>query len=323
MRRVELGRSGIEVSAIGYGCVGLTTLPRESDALRLLARAYDAGITHFDTARAYGAGFSEEILGQFAKGRRDRLTIATKFGLDPPPIPGRNRHVVRMAKRLLKSVPFLDRRVRSHFAAGVPATTFSPANCRASLERSLSALGTDHVDILFLHNGRLADAQAQDLAGEASRLVEAGKTRAIGVSAPAAHLSYDFDAFPDAYDVFQTETDMTAGRSPAVRNTKGRGLMVFAALAHLSKLQTALRDQAIEPSLRDIGIDAFDSNVLVRLLLSEALISNRNGGVLVGTTSMEHLVSNIRATEALPTESQQVAFRALCERILHPPPHVS
>src|SRR6476469_451778 len=101
MRRQILGPSLMEVSRLGFGCVKLTTHRERSDAVRILDQAFALGITHFDVARAYGFGRAEYILGEFLRGKRDRVTVATKFGLVPPSGIGGNRRVIDLAKRIL------------------------------------------------------------------------------------------------------------------------------------------------------------------------------------------------------------------------------
>src|SRR5205807_2674411 len=103
------------------------------EKLCLLHAALDRGITHFDTARMYGVGQAEVALGEFLAGRRDQVTVATKVGLVPPPsafrvLPG----------RLLRG-PLGVRR------------GFDLRSVQRSLDRSLKALRTDYVDLLFLH----------------------------------------------------------------------------------------------------------------------------------------------------------------------------
>ena len=89
MQKRELGRSGLEVSAIGFGCMGIsqsygTPLPRE-DGVRLIRDAVDRGVTFFDTAEVYGPFANEEVVGEALRPVRDRVVIATKFGFDIDP----------------------------------------------------------------------------------------------------------------------------------------------------------------------------------------------------------------------------------------------
>jgi aryl-alcohol dehydrogenase-like predicted oxidoreductase len=171
-----LGRSGIEVSDIGFGCWaigGPVTMNGEPDgwgavdddeSAAAIRRALELGITFFDTADVYGAGHSEQVLGRALSGRRDDVVVATKFGYTFDPdlreITGEN------------AAPDYIRRA-----------------CRASLRR----LRTDRIDVYQLHLGELPQAQAEEVAGVLDELVDGGLIRAYGWSTddpePAAALA--------------------------------------------------------------------------------------------------------------------------------------
>jgi aryl-alcohol dehydrogenase-like predicted oxidoreductase len=156
-----LGRSGIQVSALGLGCwaiggpfydwegrpLGWGEVDDEA-SIRAIHCAMDLGVNFFDTADAYGAGHSEEVLGRALKGRRYQAVIATKFGnlYDP------------------------KRRVM----AGEDA---SPAYIRQALEASLQRLGTDYVDLYQFHIWGYPAAQAEPVRDTLEALVQAGKVR--------------------------------------------------------------------------------------------------------------------------------------------------
>src|SRR5262245_920105 len=158
MKHRALGRTGLSVSEIGFGAWGIggrtvdqtsygDTDDRTSRAA--LMRAYDSGITFFDTSAAYGNGHSETLIGEALGAVRDKVVLATKAGYeawDRPP-------------------------------------DFSAAAIVASTERSLRRLGTDHVDVLMLHNAPIEVLSAEDVRDALARLVKAGKARAWGLSA--------------------------------------------------------------------------------------------------------------------------------------------
>jgi aryl-alcohol dehydrogenase-like predicted oxidoreductase len=162
MRYRQLARTGVEVSEIGFGCwtVGTTWWGDrpESEAVHLLHRARDLGITFFDTADTYGNGQGETILARAFGGQRDRIVIATKFGYDFYTHAG-----PRSGQRELPQ-------------------DFSPAFVRQALEESLRRLATDYVDIYQLHNPRMDAIQRDDLFAELDRLKDDGKIRAYGLA---------------------------------------------------------------------------------------------------------------------------------------------
>lgn len=152
MERRPLGATGIEVSAIGFGCqeVGGGYGDIEEDEFaRAVHRALDLGVTLFDTAEAYGFGRSEEALGRALRGRRDEAIISTKFGTGYQDRP-----------------TFRDGRTE---------------RVRASIDASLQRLQTDHVDIYTVHWPDRATPFAETM-GALDDLVHEGKIRFVGVS---------------------------------------------------------------------------------------------------------------------------------------------
>ena len=144
-----LGRSGIEVSALGMGCwaiggpwtfngapAGWSEVD-DAESLRALERAFDLGVTFFDTAANYGAGHSERLLGQAFRQRRDEVVIATKFGYDV------NEH---------------DQSVVSY--GDDEADSDVASRLRKDLEASLQRLETDYIDVYQLHVGGLSIERA-------------------------------------------------------------------------------------------------------------------------------------------------------------------
>jgi aryl-alcohol dehydrogenase-like predicted oxidoreductase len=161
----QLGRSGIEVSAMGLGCwaiggpfwrgdtpVGWGEVD-DAESIRAIHAALDLGVTFFDTADVYGTGHSEEVLGRALAGRRADVVIATKFS------------------------NVFDTESRQIIGSDV-----SPGFIREACEASLSRLKTDHIDLYQLHNGGLALEEAQGVRETLEALVDAGKIRAYGWS---------------------------------------------------------------------------------------------------------------------------------------------
>lgn len=156
-----LGKSGIEVSAVGMGCMGLThasgdALPTE-DAARVIREAFEAGYTFFDTAECYvgrdAAGverFNEDAVGAALAPVRDQVVIATKFGV-------------------------------RHNADKTLAMDSRPKTIRASLEGSLRRLRTDHVDLYYQHRID-PNVEPEEVAGVMAELIAEGKIRAWGIS---------------------------------------------------------------------------------------------------------------------------------------------
>jgi aryl-alcohol dehydrogenase-like predicted oxidoreductase len=152
MKRRRLGKSGLEVSAIGFGCMGLThsygVKPDRKDAIQVLREAVERGYTFFDTAEVYGPYTNEEVVGEALAPYRDQVVIATKFGF----------------KQNVWSEP--DSR---------------PEHIREVCEASLKRLRTDHIDLFYQHR---VDPKVpiEDVAGTVKDLIQEGKVRHFGLS---------------------------------------------------------------------------------------------------------------------------------------------
>jgi aryl-alcohol dehydrogenase-like predicted oxidoreductase len=169
-------------SRLGFGCGGVMGRVGRAQSLRAIAAALDGGITHFDVARLYGYGEAEALVGEALKGRRDKVVIASKFGLTAPRAAGALRALKPMAQQLAARVPGARAMLRSLVGgAAQAADRFSVASAQAALDQSLAALQTDYLDIWFLH-----DCAAGDLTGELKDFLDAqiasGKIRAYGVA---------------------------------------------------------------------------------------------------------------------------------------------
>ncbi len=153
MQTRELGRSGLRVSALGLGCMGLSygygPATDRTEAIALLRAAVEQGVTFFDTAEAYGPFLNEELLGEALAPFRDQLVIATKFG-------------------------FKD----GHADAGLDSR---PERIRAVAEASLSRLKTDRIDLFYQHRVD-PNVPIEDVAGTVKDLIAEGKVKHFGLS---------------------------------------------------------------------------------------------------------------------------------------------
>lgn len=184
MKTRILGNSGLEVSTVGLGCMGLTfgygAAVTEADGIALIQKAYDLGITFFDTAEAYSQGANEILLGKAVKGFRDKVVIATKFG-------------------------FLD----GNSSMGLDSR---PERIRAVVENSLKYLQTDYIDLFYQHR-QDPNVPVEDVAGTMQDLIREGKIKYWGLSEAGAetirkaHAVQPVTALQSEYSLFFREPE--------------------------------------------------------------------------------------------------------------------
>ena len=212
LRRVTVMGTSLSTSRIGLGTHALHRLFSSRARQNLLAAAYGRGLRYFDTAPSYGAGIAELELGRFAAARRSGLVLATKFGISAGRLAGAVPGWVyaQMALRMLAKATGTKRMFNR-----APCRDFSAAQARASVESSLRRLGTDYVDVLYLHEPRL------ELLGDPDPLIRAlealkvaGKVRHFGLSGDSMECGRIADAHPALAQVLQTEVARDADGLP-------------------------------------------------------------------------------------------------------------
>ncbi|HEY1451936.1 MAG TPA: aldo/keto reductase [Roseiarcus sp.] len=202
----KLGGQGLEVSAIGLGCMGMSQSygpADEAESIATLHRAIELGCTFLDTAEGYGPFKNEELIGRALKGRRDQVIIATKFGF------------------------------RFEGGKQVGAERDSrPRSIRKAVDGSLGRLKTDHVDLLYQHRIDRA-VPIEDVAGTVGDLVKEGKVRFFGLSEAGAanirraHAEHPVSAVQSEYSLW--ERNLEADVIPVLREL-GIGLVPFSPL---------------------------------------------------------------------------------------------
>ncbi len=149
MKKRTLGKSGLEVSAIGLGCMSMSSgygpAADKGEMIKLIRAAYEHGVTHFDTAEAYGPFVNEELVGEALQPIRDKVVIATKFGFDID----------------------LETGKRSG------GTNSKPEHIKRVADASLKRLRTDHIDLFYQHRVD-PDVPIEDVAGAVKELIAAG-----------------------------------------------------------------------------------------------------------------------------------------------------
>ncbi len=302
----------LQTSRVGFGCASMMRVTSAKGRQDLLAAAYDSGIRHFDVARLYGLGAAEGELGTFARGRRDEITIATKFGIDPAGGLGALARFQQPVRALLERYPKLRQAVKRRDEKLLAPRQYDAAHARRSFDTSLRELGVDHVDVLFVHDpSPHDDVHSAELVQFFEEQKAAGKLRAWGVSQDA-HPGVDFLSPLGPQALLQVRSDVLA---PAPTDAPRISFGVLGG-AH-AKITAAL---SAAPELRrrwgtELGSDPLVGGKLAALLLADAAASNPNGALLYSTIRADRIAGAVRAIEQPPSSEVLAAFAQLARTL--------
>lgn len=313
MNSRRLGNTGVELPAIGLGCMGLSDFygpPTERRAaIRLLHEAIDLGVVHFDTAEMYGIGSTNEsLLGEAFGDRRDKVFIATKFGPLRDPGTGESLGIDGSAK-----------------------------NCRRAVEGSLVRLQTDVIDLYYLHR---VDPKTpiEETVTAMAKLVAEGKVRAIGLSEASADTIrraaaiHPVSAVQSEYSIFSRDIETTVipaclavGASLVAYSPLGRGMLSgrFAkeALSGNDRRNAVPRYQgdaypanmALVDEIRAVAVARSCEPAQVAL----AWVLGRGEHVLTipGTTKLANLETNLGAYDVVLGDEEKATLDRLADRV--------
>lgn len=303
MKTRTLGKT-LTVSEIGLGCMGMSFAyggQEESAAIATLHRAMELGVTFFDTAELYGPFENEKILGKAFKGRRDKVVIATKFGIK--------------------------------YEGGQPRTDGSPANARASIDGSLKRLGTDHVDLYYQHRMD-PDTPVEDTVGALGDLIREGKIKAIGLSEASAatirraHKVHPITAIQSEYslwtrgperDILKTCRELGIGFVPY--SPLGRGFLTGAIRTPEAleqgdwrRSQPRFQDDAMKANLKIVEaierIAKTKDATPAQLALAWVLHQGNDIVPIPGVRKIKHLEENVKAAGVKLTAEDLAAIDA-------------
>ncbi|NGO47396.1 aldo/keto reductase [Streptomyces ureilyticus] len=310
----ELGTQGLEAGAIGLGTMGMTMAYGAGDepgGIATIRRAYELGVTLFDTAELYGmgTGSNEQLLGRAVKDFRDDIVIATKFGFD------------------------MD---APQNAAGM-ALNSRPDHIREVTENSLRHLGTDYIDVLYQHRVD-PDVPIEDVAGTVGELIAEGKVRYLGLSEAGpdilrrAHAVHPVSVLQTEYSVFERAVE--AEVLPVVRelgigfvpySPLGRGFLTGAVKPAAEYPQDDMRswDDRWQPgnyeknlaAIRELTALADTKGITATQLALAWLLAQGDDIVPIpGTRSPQRLAENVAAAQATLTPQDLARVQEILPR---------
>jgi aryl-alcohol dehydrogenase-like predicted oxidoreductase len=316
MQSIALNDFGVDAPALGFGCSAVMGRVGRKASLAALSTAYDAGVVFYDTARSYGYGESEALLGEFLHGRRDQVLLSTKFGIRPAAASALKRALKPLARALLRAAPGARRTMQGQLASMSSAGHFGVAALHESLDESLRALRTDYVDFLFLHEAPVSVFEQDDLFAALRNLVDAGKVRRFGIASQPEVIEAAVAGRVPGLQAVQFPCNLFNMRLSHRWSGAERDILVIAnhpfdgaaGIAAGKSLLTQLASAPVTPATVREKLLPMDDAVLADVVLNTI---TRDTGVRVVVPSMlrlDHLRANVAAMEHSRFSSEEIRW---------------
>ena len=318
MEQIKLGTSGRSTTRLGFGCGSIMGAMSRRDSLKLLEAAYDAGICHFDVAPRYGYGEAESCLGEFLQRHRGQVTVATKYGTLPP----KKSALISVGRRV--AIPVINRLpgVKQRLARAANAATrnkerpsFTASQAKESLNGSLTALRTDHIDLWLLHEVQANDLQDDSLLQLLEAEVRSGTIGSFGIGSSADRIPALLTERPAYCRTLQYEwsiLDAPIQSSQPFRihhRTLTKKFLAF----HTNLVK---RKQLCQRWSQTVNADLNNPEILGGLMLKAALVLNPASIILFSSKNPAHIQANVdtAADPALEAPARQLHALVQAER---------
>lgn len=289
---------------LGFGCGSVLGRVGRGASLRAMGTAWEAGIRLFDTARSYGFGEAEAVLGEFLTGKREQAVIATKYGIAVQRQSAVKRMAVPVARAAMR-VPGVRGILRGGGGREVVHGQFSVEGVRESVETSLRALRTDRLDVLFLHEATTAVLEQQELMRELDALVQAGKVLRVGLYASAAVVAEGMARGPAVLTAMQFGGDAFDPVAAGIMGQNPRGMFLIAnhpfgseeRVARVQATMAAMEADADVPVELRGKLRGADWPAVLEVVLGVILGGTETHALVFSMMRADHLRANVRAVE--------------------------
>jgi D-threo-aldose 1-dehydrogenase len=326
MEKIDLGTTGRMTTRLGYGCSSLMGAMGRKSSMAMLEAAFDAGTRHFDVAPMYGYGQAESCLGEFMSRHRADVTLTTKYGIPPAKHQGMIGLARSIVRPVVKALPGLKQRMSKIAGrASQPSekSSFTGAQAKESLERSLRELRTDRIDVWLLHEVTVQDLKDEGLLRLLEDLVAAGTIGTFGVGSERNKIGALLEARPEYCRTLQFEWSVM---DAPVSEMNSFRIHHRALTDNFTKLHGELvSDKArLTQWSEKTGCDLQHREMLASLMLKASLVKNPRSIVLFSSKSVVHIEHNAKVVDdaTLETPAKRLYELVQSERVERNAPRV-
>jgi D-threo-aldose 1-dehydrogenase len=320
MEQIALGDTGRTTTRLGFGCSSLMGSMGRRASLAILEAAYDAGIRHFDVAPRYGYGEAESCLGEFLQRHRNQVTVTTKYGIPPAKKSSLISAARRIAGPLIKTLPTLKHRLAQAAKAATHTSeraTFTAQQAKSSLERSLVALRTDHIDLWLLHEASAADLHDDTLLHLLEQEKQRGTIGTFGVGSSADKVPTLLAERTSYCHVLQYEWSVLAANVDVQHTVPAKPFRIHhrALTDNFRSLHRAITEnkELCKRWSASTNVNLSNAKDLARLMLKAALLMNPASIILFSSKNQHHIEANAKVVDDQTLDASAAALYRLTQ----------